>query len=87
MDNDSYTLQSVRDGARIAVTEIVPPEVRFCVQIAHGMVEFIDRYDRFATFLSEHGIAGEEAEALTAAYLEAVQAVREEADEAVQPEV
>ena len=41
----------------------------------------------FEAFLSEHGIAGEEAEALTAAYLEAVQAVREEADEAVQPEV
>ena len=41
----------------------------------------------FEAFLSEHGIVGEEAEALTAAYLEAVQAVREEADEAVQPEV
>ena len=25
------------------------------IQIAHGMVEFIERYDRFARFLNQHG--------------------------------
>ncbi len=30
-------------------------QVRGVVQIAHGMVEFIDRYDRFASKLSEQG--------------------------------
>ncbi len=32
------------------------------LQIIHGMVEFIDRYDGFATFLTEHGylVAGED---------------------------
>lgn len=31
-------------------------DVRAVLQISHGMVEFIDRYDRFASFLNEHGI-------------------------------
>ena len=30
--------------------------VRAVLQIAHGMQEYIDRYDDFARFLSEHGI-------------------------------
>lgn len=32
-------------------------EVRAVLQIAHGMVEYIDRYDDFARFLCCHGIA------------------------------
>ena len=28
---------------------------RAVVQIVHGMVEFVDRYDRFARVLNEHG--------------------------------
>ena len=32
-------------------------KVRAVVQIAHGMVEFVDRYDDFARFLCKHGIA------------------------------
>ena len=30
-------------------------EIRGILQIAHGMVEFIDRYDRFATFMASQG--------------------------------
>ena len=30
-------------------------EVVGVVQISHGMIEYIDRYDRFARFLNEHG--------------------------------
>ena len=26
------------------------------LQIAHGMQEFIDRYDHFAQYLNEHGV-------------------------------
>ncbi|MGM9662984.1 MAG: lysophospholipase [Oscillospiraceae bacterium] len=32
-------------------------EVRAVLQIAHGVAEYIDRYDGFARFLCEHGIA------------------------------
>ena len=31
-------------------------KVRAIVQIAHGMIEFIERYDDFAKFLNKHGI-------------------------------
>lgn len=31
-------------------------EPKMVLQIAHGMVEFIDRYDRFARFLNEKGV-------------------------------
>jgi alpha-beta hydrolase superfamily lysophospholipase len=55
MEKDSYTLQSVLDGTRLAVTEIIPPEVRFCVQIAHGMAEHRLRYEPFMTYLAEAG--------------------------------
>lgn len=30
-------------------------KVRGVLQIVHGMCEFVERYDRFATFLNEHG--------------------------------
>jgi len=32
-------------------------EVKAVLQLSHGMVEYIDRYDRFAAFLNEAGIA------------------------------
>lgn len=46
-----------KDGrTQIHAIEWVPEgPVRGVVQIAHGMVEFIDRYDRFAGVLAEHG--------------------------------
>ena len=31
-------------------------EIRAIVQISHGMCEYVDRYDRLATFLSQHGM-------------------------------
>ena len=43
--------------------------------------------DVFKAFLSDRGLTGDAADELMRAYLEAVAAVREEADEAVQPEV
>ena len=46
-----------RDGlTQIHGIEWIPEtEVRGILQIAHGMVEFIDRYDRFATFMASQG--------------------------------
>lgn len=46
-----------KDGlTQIHAIEWVPEtEVRGVLQIAHGMVEFIDRYDRFARFMASKG--------------------------------
>lgn len=46
-----------KDGlTQIHAVEWIPEtEVRGVLQIAHGMVEFIDRYDRFATFMASCG--------------------------------
>ena len=46
-----------KDGlTQIHAIEWIPEtEVRGVLQIAHGMVEFIDRYDRFATFMASQG--------------------------------
>ena len=38
-----------------AIEWIPEGEVRGVLQIAHGMVEFIDRYDRFAAFMAANG--------------------------------
>ncbi len=38
-----------------AIEWIPETEVRGILQIAHGMVEFIDRYDRFANFMASQG--------------------------------
>lgn len=40
-----------------AIRWIPDGEIRAVLQIAHGMVEFVDRYDEFAGFLAERGIA------------------------------
>ncbi len=46
-----------KDGlTQIHAIEWVPEtQVRGVLQIAHGMVEFIDRYDRFASFMASQG--------------------------------
>ena len=46
-----------KDGlTQIHAIEWIPEgEVRGVLQIAHGMVEFIDRYDRYATFMASQG--------------------------------
>ena len=44
------------ERTRIHAIEWIPEgEVRAVLQIAHGMVEFIDRYDRFASFMASQG--------------------------------
>ena len=49
--------ESSSGDARIrAVLYIPQTTVRAVLQISHGMVEFIDRYDDFAAFLNEKGI-------------------------------
>ena len=47
-----------RDGmTQIHVVEWIPEgEVKAVLQVAHGMVEHIERYDSFAAYLSKHGI-------------------------------
>lgn len=46
-----------RDGVtRIHAIEWKPEgEIKAVLQLCHGMVEYIDRYDAFARFLNEHG--------------------------------
>ncbi len=46
-----------KDGlTQIHAVEWIPEgDVRGILQIAHGMVEFIDRYDRFASFMASNG--------------------------------
>ena len=55
MERSDYRLTSTLDGAPIAVTEITADEVRFCVQITHGMAEHRLRYVPFLTWLAERG--------------------------------
>ncbi|WP_138264059.1 alpha/beta hydrolase [[Clostridium] hylemonae] len=56
MKNDFYYPSS--DGrTNIHAVEWVPKqEIKAVVQICHGMVEYIERYDEFAAFLTERGI-------------------------------
>ena len=51
-----FTYPSKDGKTQIHAIEWIPEgPVRGVVQIAHGMVEFIDRYDRFARVLNDHG--------------------------------
>ncbi len=53
---NQFTFPSKDGRTNIHVTEWKPnTEIKGIVQIVHGMVEYIDRYDRFANFLNEHG--------------------------------
>ena len=52
-----FTYPSKDGRTQIHAIEWIPEgEVRGVVQIAHGMVEFIDRYENFAAFLASKGI-------------------------------
>lgn len=53
----AYYIPSSNKGDRLHVLAWSPDEPRAIVQIAHGMAEHIVRYDEFARFLCEHGIA------------------------------
>ena len=46
-----------KDGhTRIHAVEWIPEkEVKAVLQISHGMVEYIERYDAFASYLAERG--------------------------------
>ena len=56
MKKNEFTYPSADNKTTIYATEWIPDgEVRAVLQIAHGMVEYIDRYDGFASFLADHG--------------------------------
>lgn len=53
---NEFTYPSKDGKTQIHAIEWIPEgAVRGVVQIVHGMVEFVDRYDRFARVLNEHG--------------------------------
>lgn len=55
MKNNFY-YTSKDNTTQIHAIEWIPSgEVKAVLQISHGMVEYIDRYDEFASFLNQHG--------------------------------
>ncbi|MDO4621324.1 MAG: alpha/beta fold hydrolase [Eubacteriales bacterium] len=57
MEKREFNYPSLDRETRIHAIEWIPDgEVKAVVQLVHGMVEFIDRYDRLARFLNENGI-------------------------------
>lgn len=56
MKKNEFHFRSVGDACDIRAVRYEPEtEVKAILQIAHGMVEFIDRYENFAQFLCDHG--------------------------------
>ncbi len=54
---ETFHFTSADGRTRISAGRWAPEgEPRFILQIAHGMVEFIDRYNDFAEFLAGHGV-------------------------------
>ena len=52
------TFRSVNGKNEIHVVEWIPDgPVRAVLQLAHGVAEYIERYDDFARFMAGHGIA------------------------------
>lgn len=57
MKKEKFTFMSSSGVCNISAVRYIPDKpVKAILQIAHGMVEYIDRYDKFATFLCENGI-------------------------------
>lgn len=57
MKKNEFHFRSSGDACDIRAMRYEPEgEVRAILQIAHGMVEFIDRYENFAEFLCRNGI-------------------------------
>lgn len=53
---NTFTFPSKDQKTNIHVTEWRPEgQPRAVLQLIHGMVEYIDRYDRFANYCTEHG--------------------------------
>lgn len=59
VQTDSFRFQSADGHTPVFVRSWLPADgrVSFVVQIAHGMVDFADRYDGFARFLCRNGAA------------------------------
>ncbi|MGI5172093.1 alpha/beta hydrolase [Treponema sp. OMZ 840] len=56
--NTKSDFVAMDDGARLALHTWIPEiGIRYVVVISHGMAEYALRYDRFARFLAENGIA------------------------------
>lgn len=52
-----FTYDSADQLTKIHAVEWIPEkDVTAILQISHGMVEFIERYDEFARYMNEHGI-------------------------------
>ncbi len=57
MKKESFYFESKVDGQKIHALKYIPDgEVTAVLQISHGMVEFIERYEDFAAFLCENNI-------------------------------
>jgi len=57
MTKREFTFPSTEGRTKIHVIEWIPEgDVKAVLQIAHGMVEYIDRYHDFATYLAGRGI-------------------------------
>jgi alpha-beta hydrolase superfamily lysophospholipase len=57
MKKEEFRFRSANNAVDVRAMRYVPEtEVRAILQIAHGMVEFIDRYENFAQFLCSKGI-------------------------------
>ena len=57
LEKSEYYIHSTNGKNRIHVIQWKPVEVvRAILQIAHGMCEYADRYDEFATYLARQGI-------------------------------
>ncbi len=49
---------SMPDGEKVALHSWIPDgEIRWVVQICHGMIEYAKRYDHFSVFLCQHNVA------------------------------
>lgn len=56
MEKREFQFLSNDSRTRIHAIEWIPDgEVKAVLQMCHGMVEYIDRYDAFARYLTEHG--------------------------------
>ncbi|SDW19089.1 Lysophospholipase, alpha-beta hydrolase superfamily [Kandleria vitulina] len=56
MIKNEFYFQSSDHLHLIHAIEWIPSEVKAVLQIAHGMIDHIDRYDRLATYLCQRGI-------------------------------
>ena len=57
VEKEEFYLNSTNGVTKLHVILWHPlEEIRAIVQISHGMCEYVDRYDRLATFLAQHGM-------------------------------